>query len=134
MKKILVSQVCYCLLLLFSCTEEVTIPIVDSHTCDCINQPDRQVGLDYGMLFHPRDTFYPYTFLPSDQGTLIHLFPVCSDSNFLSQLASKGLTGDSILVKVSAGLVESIECEAEDFDRVSIGKGQPLRIHTIDRQ
>lgn len=127
------TSICGCFLFIFSCTEE-TPPVMDSHGCDCSGQPERPVAPTLGMLFHPRDTTYPYTLVFSGQGSLILMYPICSDSNFLSQLVTKGLTGDSILVAVEAGLVESIECEAEGFDRVSIGKGQPLRIHTIDRQ
>jgi hypothetical protein len=134
MKKILFFQTCFCVLLSLYCTPESPTPITNSHTCDCKDLPEQRVGLHDGMLFHPRDTAYTYTLLFSGQGSLILLYPICSDSNFLGQLASKGLTGDSILVTVDAGLVESIECEAEDFDRVTIGRGQPLRIHTIDRQ
>jgi hypothetical protein len=134
MKKILFFQTCLCILIGFNCTPEAASPAINSHACDCSGQPDRHIASTDGMLFRPRDTAYTYTLLFSNQGPLILLRPICSDSNFLSQLASKGLTGDSILVTVDAGLVESIECEGEAFDRVTIDKGQPLRIHTIDRQ
>jgi hypothetical protein len=134
MKKILFFQTCLCILIGFNCTPEAASPAINSLACDCKDLPEQRVGLHDGMLFHPRDTAYTYTLLFSGQGPLILLYPICSDSNFLSQLASKGLTGDSILVTVDAGLVESIECEGEAFDRVTIDKGQPLRIHTIDRQ
>jgi hypothetical protein len=131
MKNLIFPAIC----LLFwgiACTEET--PAIDSHACDCSNQPESAWNVKYGILFQPKDSSYPYSIIDTDQGSFHYLLPICSDSNFLNQLAVKGLTGDSIPVKVDMSIIETIECEYEGLDKVTIGKAHPLRVHTIDRQ